>query len=150
MTDEQLDLALKGYVAEEPRSGFEDRILVRIRQAKRAPRWPWLLPAIGAAALAMSVFAIGLHRPAPLPAGVVWVRPDPVPPLVFTHLVSSPKPAVPKPPALSPAQRTLLQWVESDPETALELLSESRHEDLRPLVFEPLIVTPLTSQEQQQ
>jgi hypothetical protein len=86
--DEMLDAALAEYGAVEPLRGLEERVLGRLRGAETRRRW-WIWGAVATAAVAVTIGAVLLGRPAERSAPAV-VEKQPA--------VTAPKPAQPSAP----------------------------------------------------
>ncbi len=76
--DDLLDYALSEYSAVGPRPGLETRILARIRESAKQPRWwnmRWLVVGAVGAAIAVIVLSVVFFRPARKPQQVE-IRPN--------------------------------------------------------------------------
>src|SRR5215467_7677234 len=76
--DDLLDSALAKYSAVEPLPGLEARILARMQDSAKQPRWwsvRWLVAGAAAAAVAVIVLSVLFFRPARRPQQVE-IRPN--------------------------------------------------------------------------
>lgn len=150
--DQVLDQALTSYVAQEPRTGIEQRVLARIRSEGAVRRFTWWRWALLAPAAACALLAVvlwphqDLKKAAMMPATetahtVTPVRTEPTEPVLKEvqavrkhrpHLVavvakkpeSLPKLDVfPTPEPMSPQMQALAAYVEQHPRQAQETLA---------------------------
>lgn len=145
--DQLLDAALPGYIAEPP-TGIERRVVARVQsRTRQARRWPW---AAGLAAAALAVAAF-LPRPAAVDIEPPRVAHAPAAPSVHV----APKPARHAIPTrrslpLTRREHALIQFAQTNPDLARQVLVEAPEKmaaplDLQPLAFEPITIEPLAS-----
>jgi hypothetical protein len=144
--DSILDAALRDYSNRDPRIGFEQRILRRIRSSppiRRSPWWiAWVLVPMSVTAVVLSVITVGKHSPkvqsVPQVAHVTFLPAPTVP----TRRTKPPKQKrLPKPETLTDGERALLQFARTNPEQAGELVADSGQ--MKDLTIEPLKIEAL-------
>lgn len=148
--DRILDSALESYARGEPRPGLEGRVLARVAEARREPRFGWWGIAAVAAVCGGLVLAILLrNQPLPPPPGIV--RLNPPAPTVRTatvtpagrHRVRSltlPKrEQFPTPAPLTAQERAMLRFAEQFPKQALDV--SAREE--KPIAIPEIEIKPL-------
>jgi hypothetical protein len=145
MIDENLDAALREYSNREPRPGIERRVLSRV-QAPPARRSWWFAGWVLAAAALLAAIALRHDQPKvqPVPriSRVAQSTPAPQIPVHSTirHKVSEVKKfSAPEP--LTAEERALLRFVQSQPEQAREVLSQTAQ--IEELAIEPLKIDKL-------
>jgi hypothetical protein len=68
--DRWIDDGLAEYAAAEPLAGIEERVLQRVRSAKRARRWWWMLVPVAAVVAALAMRTTPVVPPPPVVASV--------------------------------------------------------------------------------
>lgn len=147
MNDRNLDAVLREYSNPEPRRGIEQRVLWRVQGTPvRRPWWwaGWML-----AATALVAVALLTNRPqapirldARLPAASIPPSTNAAGSRMSTvrrRLPNVRKLSPPEP--LTPEERALLRFVQSQPEQAREVLSQTAQ--IEPLTIEPLRIEKL-------
>ncbi len=155
--DSILDATLRDYSNREPRTGFERRVLGRIRSSpptRRSAWWiGWVLVPVLAAAIVVSAITAVRDRPKaqPLPQ-ITRVAQSPVQPLapapvrkaarVIGKRAKMPElETFPEPEPLTAGERALLRFARSEPEQARELVADLAQ--IKELTIDPLKIEEL-------
>jgi hypothetical protein len=139
--DRLIDGALSNY-APEPAPGLEQRVLGRIHRT-----WPWV-PFAGIAAVAAAMVAlVSMPEPEPLPPPppfIANVAPVPVVALVVVAPVVRPRAAQSIGIPLSTQERRLEKFMQTYPELAQQLATDSAKESGQPAGVSPLELQPIS------
>ena len=158
--DELLDASLQRYRSEDPRAGWENRVLAKVQAADRVARqrgaWVWALGAATGAVILLAVATFFSHRkPAPVPAPQAVSYPAPLPigpapvsvqPTLRRHTprltAAARRPEqFPTPAPLSEQEKLLLLYVNSA--AAQEMAAEGENDGIEPLIIPKLKIAAL-------
>ncbi|MBZ5619471.1 MAG: hypothetical protein LAQ69_12220 [Acidobacteriia bacterium] len=167
--DKLLDEALASYSSEEPRPGLEQRVLGRVRAAGTQRRFGWWRWAVAIPVLASLLVVAITHRVKPQATIAERTISTAQPPAttdaasaeepqaaaprrrhrVVTRPVvaRSPLPRLsvfPRPSALSPEERALVDLVARFPDQAREVLIEADQRSAEPIEIRKIQIPPLT------
>lgn len=140
--DQLLDAALPGYLAEPP-ADIERRIVAKVKACPRqARRWPWAAGLAAAAALAGAALL-------PRPNAIDFEPPRVVHAPVAPGVETPPKSARYRVPTrrslpLTRRERALIQFAQTNPDLARQVLVVAPEKMAAPLDLQPLAVEPIT------